>query len=124
LVDRYGISVTNDHGYVTLVVDTSWSFQWGNQNPHSEEEQTTQWPSEKMQKDKQRSTKHTHKTKERVTQAPLSTGVNPGAWNHLEGKFISALYNMVLQRKPLSWHYNDNCFYPKYNNFDIALEHS
>jgi hypothetical protein len=31
---------------------------------HSEEEQTTQWPKEKVQKDKQRSTKHTHKTKD------------------------------------------------------------
>jgi hypothetical protein len=27
-----------------------------------EEEQTTQWPKEKVQKDKQQSTKHTHKT--------------------------------------------------------------
>jgi len=27
-----------------------------------EDEQTTQWPKEKGQKDKQRSTKHTHKT--------------------------------------------------------------
>ena len=39
-----------------------------------EEEQTTQWPKEKGQKDKQRSTKHTHKTKDRVTQIPLRTG--------------------------------------------------
>jgi hypothetical protein len=31
----------------------------GNQNPYIEEEQTTQWPKEKVQKDKQRSTKHT-----------------------------------------------------------------
>jgi hypothetical protein len=31
----------------------------GNQNPYIEE-QTTQWPKEKVQKDKQRSTKHTH----------------------------------------------------------------
>jgi hypothetical protein len=29
------------------------------------EEQTTQWPKENVQKDKQRSTKHTHKTKDR-----------------------------------------------------------
>jgi hypothetical protein len=29
-----------------------------------EDEQTTQWPKEKGQKDKQRSTKHTHKTKD------------------------------------------------------------
>ena len=38
-----------------------------------EEEQTTQWPKEKVQKDKQRSTKHTHKTKDRVTRTPLKT---------------------------------------------------
>ena len=46
----------------------------GNQNPYIEEEQTTQWPKKKVQKDKQRSTKHTHKTKDRVTQTPLKTG--------------------------------------------------
>ena len=40
----------------------------GNQNPYIEEEQTTQWSKEKVQKDKQRSTKHTYKTKDRVTQ--------------------------------------------------------
>jgi len=31
------------------------------------EEQTSQWPKERVQNDKQRSTKHTHKTKDRVT---------------------------------------------------------
>jgi hypothetical protein len=36
-----------------------------------EEEQTTQWQKEKVQKDKQRSTKLTHKTKDRITRAPL-----------------------------------------------------
>jgi hypothetical protein len=35
----------------------------GNQNLYIEEEQTTQWPKENVLKDKQRSTKHTHKTK-------------------------------------------------------------
>jgi 4-alpha-glucanotransferase len=39
----------------------------GNQNSHIEEEQITQWPKEKVQKDKQRSTKHTYKSKDRVT---------------------------------------------------------
>jgi hypothetical protein len=33
----------------------------GNQNPYIEEEQTTQWPKEKGQKDKERSIKHTLK---------------------------------------------------------------
>ena len=46
----------------------------GNQNPYIEEEQTTQWPKEKVQKDKQRSTKHTYKTKDRVTRTQLKTG--------------------------------------------------
>ena len=49
-------------------------YQRGNQNPYIEEEQTTQWPKEKLQKDKQRSTKHTHKTKDRATQTQLNPG--------------------------------------------------
>jgi hypothetical protein len=39
------------------------------------DEKTTQWPKEKVQKDKQRSTKHTYKTKDRVTRTPLKIGV-------------------------------------------------
>jgi hypothetical protein len=40
-----------------------WRYQRGNQNPYFEEEQTTQWLKEKVQKDKQRSTKHTYASK-------------------------------------------------------------
>jgi len=36
----------------------------GNQNLYIKEEQTAQWPKEKVQKDNRRSTKHTHKTKD------------------------------------------------------------
>jgi hypothetical protein len=39
----------------------------GNQKPYIKEEQTIQWQKEKVHKDTQRSTKHTHKTKDRVT---------------------------------------------------------
>ena len=39
----------------------------------SEKEQTTQWPKEKAQKYKQRSSKHTHKTKDRATRTPPKT---------------------------------------------------
>jgi hypothetical protein len=39
-----------------------------------EEEQKTQWPNEKVQKDKQRSTKHTPRTKDRVTRTTLKSG--------------------------------------------------
>jgi hypothetical protein len=49
-------------------------YQRGNQNLYIEEEQTTQWPKEKGQKYKQRSTKHAYKTKDRVTRTPLKTG--------------------------------------------------
>jgi hypothetical protein len=34
---------------------------------------------DQKKKDKQRSTKHTHKTKDRVTRTPLNTGLNAGA---------------------------------------------
>jgi len=33
-----------------------WRYGRGNENPYIEEEPTTQWPKEKEQKDKQRST--------------------------------------------------------------------
>jgi hypothetical protein len=39
----------------------------GNQDPYIKEELTEQWPKEKAQKDKQRSTKHTHKSKNKYT---------------------------------------------------------
>jgi hypothetical protein len=37
-------------------------------------EQTTQWQKEKIQKEKQRSTKHAYKTKDQVTRTPLKIG--------------------------------------------------
>jgi hypothetical protein len=58
----------------TLVKYWTVLYQRGNQKPYIEEEQTTQWPKEKVQKDKQRSTKHTYKTKDRVTRTLLKTG--------------------------------------------------
>jgi hypothetical protein len=51
-----------------------WRYEWGNQNPYIEKEQTTQWPKEKAPKDKQRSTKHGYKTKDQVTRTSLKTG--------------------------------------------------
>ena len=54
-----------------MLVRRVWRHQKGNQNPYIEEEQTTQWSKEKV---KQRSTKHTYRTKHRVTLTPLKTG--------------------------------------------------
>jgi hypothetical protein len=51
-----------------------WRYQRSNQKPYIEEEETTQWSKENKQKDKQRSTKHTYITKDRVTRTPLKTG--------------------------------------------------
>jgi hypothetical protein len=50
-----------------------WRYQRGNQNLYIKEEQTTQWSKEKVQKDKQRSTKHIYKFKDRATRTPLKT---------------------------------------------------
>jgi hypothetical protein len=47
-----------------------WS---GGTNGHIEEEQKTQWPIEKFQKNKQRSTKHIHTTTDLITRIPLKT---------------------------------------------------
>jgi hypothetical protein len=57
-----------------VLVQRVLRYQRGNQNRYIEEEQTTQWPKVKVQKDKQRSTTHTYKTKDRVTRTPLKTG--------------------------------------------------
>ena len=51
-------------------------YQRANQNPYIEEGQTIQWVKQKVQRDKQRSTKHTHKTKDQVTRTPLK--LKPG----------------------------------------------
>jgi hypothetical protein len=51
-----------------------WRYQRRNQNPYIEEEQRTKRKRTKGQKDKQRSTKHTYKTKDQVTWTPLKTG--------------------------------------------------
>ena len=70
-------SLTNHICFISFDFERTWRvwrYQRGNQKPYIEEEQTTQWPIEKAQKDKQRSTKHTYKTKDRVTQTPLKTG--------------------------------------------------
>ena len=61
------IPVTPPYGYSMFQYRRVCKYQMGNQNPYFEEEQTTQWPKEKEQKGKQRSTKHPHQTKDLVT---------------------------------------------------------
>jgi len=51
-----------------------WRYQRGNYNPYIEKEKTTQWSKEQVQKNKQRYTKHTYKSKDRITRTPLKTG--------------------------------------------------
>ena len=72
-----------------------WRDQGGNQNPYIEEEQTTQWPKEKVQKDKQRSTKHTHKGKDRVKRTPLKAEGELRCSGRV-GSFCSASGTVVL----------------------------
>ena len=67
--------LSNPSVIVRVLERRVWRYQGGNQNPFiEEEEETTQWSKGKVQTDKQRSTKHTHKTKDRVTRTQLKTG--------------------------------------------------
>ena len=80
--------ISDTWGKERIVIITNgrrvWRYQRGNQNPYIDEEQTTQWPKEKVQKDEQRSTKHTYKTKDGVTRTSLKTGgTRPG--EHIRG---------------------------------------
>jgi uncharacterized protein with ATP-grasp and redox domains len=60
------IPVTPPNGYLIFQHRRVCKYQSGNQDPYIEEEQTHNGQKKKVQKDKQRSTKHTHKTKDRV----------------------------------------------------------
>ena len=59
--------------------------------------QTTQWLTEKGQKDIQRYTKHTNKTKDRVTRTPLKTG---GEFRCLLNKFETIHRHRGFVKKP------------------------
>ena len=79
----------------------------GNQYPYIEEEHTPQWPKEKVQKDKQRSTKHTHNTKDRVTRSPLKTGGEHRCSGRISSSFSTSgtrrvnLVTMAAQIEPV-----------------------
>jgi hypothetical protein len=82
-------------------------YKRGYQNPYIEEEQTTQWPKEKGQKNKQRSTKHTYKTKDRVTRTPLKTGDEPRCCGRVSGscstsgtRRVNLVTNPVISHEP------------------------
>ena len=77
-----------------------WRYQRGNHNPYIEG-QTKQWPKEKVQKNKQRSTKHTYKTKDGITWTPLKPGVNSGAPEELavSAPLVAPVVLIELQTK-------------------------
>ena len=82
-----------------------WRYQRGNQNSYIEEEQTTQWPREKVQKDKQRSTKHTYKTKDRVRRTPLRTGGEPRCCRRVNSSCsTSSIHHVNLVTNPVISH--------------------
>ena len=77
----------------------------GNQKPYIEEEHTTQWPKEKVQKDKQRSTKHTHKAKHRVTRTPQKTGCSgkvSSSCSTSGTRLVNLVTNLVIRHESLS----------------------
>ena len=107
--------------HCSLLLRRVWRYQRCNQNPSIEEEQTTQLPKEKVQKDKQRSTKHTHKTKDRVTRTQLKT------WGELRLAIVLSVlqctdsdYSFSIFLPFLHSVFKDNCkvlcplFWPSY----------
>ena len=88
------ILIVYGHIQPVVTIRRASRHQSGNQNPYIEEEQTTQWPKEKVQRDEQRSTKHTLKTKDRVTRAPLNL------FSHTVYKGVpSVTYSLVMYRE-------------------------
>jgi len=89
-----------------------WRYQRGNQNPYIEEEQTTQWARESVQKEKQRSTKHTYKTRNRVTRTPLKTrgelscsGRVSSSCFTSDTRRVNLVANPVIRHEPTRIHY-------------------
>ena len=69
LTNKGEVNVTR---LLQVAIRQVWRHQRGNENPYIE--QITQRPKDKVHKDKQRSTKHSYKTKDRVPWTPLKTG--------------------------------------------------
>jgi hypothetical protein len=83
-----------------------WRYQRGNQNLYIKEEQTTQQPKEKVQKDKQWSTKHTHKTKDRVSWTSLKTDGELGCSGRVRNSCsTSGTCRVNLATNPVINHY-------------------
>jgi hypothetical protein len=118
----HDFAITNQSGCICL--RRVWRYQRGNQNPYIEEEQTTHWPKEKVQKDKQRSTKHTYKTKDRVTQTQLKTG---GKFK-CSGRVGSSCSTSDIRRVNLATNpfyvglYKHNDLYQQTNDVDLYLQ--
>ena len=61
-----------------------WRYQREVIRTHKSKKDKQQWPKEKVQKYKQRSTKHT--TKDRVTRTSLKTLIETGCWRHYSAR--------------------------------------
>ena len=83
LLSSWTVSI---HGYIRR----AWRYQRGDQNPYIDEEQRTQRPKKKVQKDKQRSTKHAYETKDRVTWTPPKIRVELGCSGRLSSSWSTS----------------------------------
>jgi len=71
----------------------------GGQNSYFEDDQITQWSTEKGQKDKQGSTKHTHKTKDRATRTPLKTRRVSGSTSSSGTRLVTLVTNPEISHE-------------------------
>ena len=69
------VRIPLEHSIQHYVIRRVWKYQRGHQNPYIwKKNRQHNSQKKKVQKDKQRSTKHTHKAKDRVTRTRQNTG--------------------------------------------------
>jgi hypothetical protein len=89
--------------YYILCVRRVWRYQRSNQNPYIDK-QTTQLPTEKVQKNKQRSTKHTHKLKIEYHVPNNNRGRTQVLWKGIQFlKFAIRLFKQSLYTVSEVW---------------------
>ena len=108
--------------YLEVVVTTQEEFEDTKGVIKIRISKTTQWPKEKVQKDKQRSTKHTHKTKDRVTRTPLKMGVE----RRCSGRVSSSWSSCGIRRVNLAKKNSDKSWISKelgsvYDKWNISM---
>jgi len=95
-----------------------WRYQRGNKNPYIEEEHNGQ--KKKVQKDKQRSTKHTYRTKARVTWCQNTIVFNKYPFFHKFSEYFKKYISVFLVENSHHLYLFFYIYYGKYGSVIVA----